>query len=149
MVAKNVKNIFERMDALKGKPGTIKMNDSDRDFFIGLEEKVIDKTSEKRENHIWLVIGLMFGLLGTFTVTLFYDWLKTKSNWTFMFMSSLLVILFLMIILILFFQLREHGQSIDFANERKKMWSNAKSINVGSVLKRNNNEEPKNLTNQK
>lgn len=142
---KRKKTFFDRIEELKGKEGTIKLSDIDRKSFIEGAERSIEEESKKRENYIWLLIGLGVGILGNFIVNLFYDWIKNLGGWRFGLMSFLLVILFFIFCYILFMQLKEFNNDIGSIYKSKKMWAKTKSIIVGKPVEVYDNDEWKRL----
>lgn len=129
------KTFSEKIEDLKGKPGTIELNDKDRREFVrGMDDSIV-KESEEMEKFIWLVIGIGIGILGNFIVTLFYDWLKSLEKWQFILMSVGFVFLFFILCYILIDKLIEHKRNINSMVQSRKMWRRAKGINVGPLMR--------------
>lgn len=125
------KTIFQKIEELGGKEGVIQLSEKNKREFIEGGERYIEKESEKRDNFIWLLIGLGIGILGNFVVNLFYDWIKSLGGWKFDLMSFAVILLFLMIVYILIDKLREFKQNIDSIYESNKLWRRAKNLRVG------------------
>jgi hypothetical protein len=129
------KTFSDKIEELKGKPGTIELSDKDRNGFIEGADKSIYKEHKEMDNFIWLFLGVGIGILGNFVVMLLYDWLKNLERATFIAISILFTILFFMLCYLVWDKILEHKRNIYSIIEMRKMWKKAKSINLGPAMR--------------
>ncbi|MEK6819885.1 MAG: TMEM128 family protein [Nanoarchaeota archaeon] len=127
------KSLAEKIENLDGKEGTIELNNKDRNSMVQSSYNYLDKEHEKKDNLIWLLIGLGIGILGNFITNLIYDGIK-QSQFIFQ-ISLILIILFCIGLFIIFHQLGEHKQNIKYTLKSNKSWAKSTHLNVGPAFK--------------
>lgn len=135
MRSKKEKTFSEKLEELKGNPGTIELNDKDRNNFIQGADKSIYEESKELDNFIWLFLGVGIGILGNFVTILLYDWMKSLESRLFILFSISFILLFFILCYFVWDKFLEHKNNIHAIIETRKMWKKAKSINVGPAIR--------------
>ncbi|MFA7708351.1 MAG: hypothetical protein WCX73_05360 [Candidatus Pacearchaeota archaeon] len=117
---------------------TIKLTATDRANNWWNYEKIINQNNEERLNFLFLFLGLIFGIVGSYISTQIYDFskgvlLEKISYNSYLFFNIVIWLIFGIILSIFIIKILNVNQKTKELKKLQQQWSTCESIKIGEI----------------
>jgi hypothetical protein len=132
---KKQKSFWEKMNNIKPN-SSIKLTAKDRADEWWKYEDIIGQKKKEHLNFWFLILGLIFGIVGSYVSTQIYDFSKNillmKSGFKAYFLFNIFIwLIFGITITIFVIKIKSNNNEVKELKKMQKRWSTARSLNIG------------------